>query len=419
MAAFRFFGRPEPVEREIAPDSATSHARPARRAEDLLAPPPDAGSGRWQAHGWGTQPGGGASGPEEWGAAGAPGAATNGDAPGGWAAGGHPGAWTTAAPVHHAAPMSGGAPAGWSTSTPGGTPGRPSHAGDHTRWWASAPDITPGGPGGEVVRPPATQGWAGHSSGPGTHPAGPHDGRLDHTSDPGPHLDGEWAGRSAGAGSWPIPPGGARGWVPVSGDPGWATDDPAPSGSGAPAPNSGGHLWADPQCACAARPGDPHPAEAAALAAAFAADYLSWDEDDPELRAHVLGEYLAARRPVLLGWSGQGRQRADFAVAGTVRPDGDGRVLVDVRVRVTPYRRVPGGRPLPPDDPDEDGPTVPAAAPAPAARGWRGMPGRWVRLSVAVLAAGDRLVVDAEDESEDPWVEPAPDLADDTPEETP
>ncbi|GAA4695069.1 hypothetical protein GCM10023215_35950 [Pseudonocardia yuanmonensis] len=149
----------------------------------------------------------------------------------------------------------------------------------------------------------------------------------------------------------------------------------------------------------------PHPAEAAALAAAFAADYLSWDEDDPDRRAAVLGDYLADRRPVRLGWSGHGRQRADFALPGLVRPDGEGRVLVDVRVRVTPYRRVPGGRAGPGDDPD-DGPAVPAAAPAPAARGWRGLPGRWVRIGVAVRVEGDRLVVDAEEELDDEAPDP-------------
>jgi hypothetical protein len=157
----------------------------------------------------------------------------------------------------------------------------------------------------------------------------------------------------------------------------------------------------------------PHPAEAAALAGAFAADYLSWDEDDPDRRARVLGDYLADRRPARLGWSGHGRQRADFALPGLVRPDGEGRVLVDVRVRVTPYRRVPG-RTSPADDLD-DGPAVPAAAPAPAARGWRGLPGRWVRVGVAVRVEGDRLVVDAEEELDDPadeaptWPSPAAD----------
>ncbi|WP_220188064.1 hypothetical protein, partial [Pseudonocardia pini] len=39
MSGFRLFGRPEAVVREVEPGSATSHARPARRAEDLLAPP--------------------------------------------------------------------------------------------------------------------------------------------------------------------------------------------------------------------------------------------------------------------------------------------------------------------------------------------------------------------------------------------
>ncbi|MCE3553991.1 hypothetical protein LWC33_21355 [Pseudonocardia sp. RS11V-5] len=161
----------------------------------------------------------------------------------------------------------------------------------------------------------------------------------------------------------------------------------------------------------------PHPAEAAALAAAFAADYLSWDEDDPDRRARVLGDYLADRGPVRLGWSGHGRQRADFALPGLVRPDGEGRVLVDVRVRVTPYRRVPGGRPGP-GAAGDDGPTVPAAPPAPAAPGGRGLAGRWVRLGVAVRVAGDRLVVDAEEELDDPAGErparPGPDPADRT-----
>ncbi|MCW0213053.1 MAG: hypothetical protein OJJ54_06825, partial [Pseudonocardia sp.] len=84
----------------------------------------------------------------------------------------------------------------------------------------------------------------------------------------------------------------------------------------------------------------PHPAEAAALAAAFASDYLSWDEEDPARRAQVLADYLHRSGPANLGWDGSGRQRADFALPGLVRPDGEGRLLVDVRVRVTPYRSV-------------------------------------------------------------------------------
>ena len=290
MSAFRLFGRPEPVVREVAPGSATSHARPARRAEDLLAPVPE-DPGGWSTGRWPTAPG--------WG---------GGPVPSEWGGGPVPPAW-------------------------GGGP------------------LPPGSP-------------------PPTYPPPSYPPPASPPPTPVPA---------------PMPPG------PGPGTPGAV--GPIAPGYHAPAP--------DPV---------PHPGEAGALAAAFAADYLSWDEDDPDLRARVLGEYLALRRPVQLGWSGQGRQRADFALPGLVRPDGDGRVLVDVRVRITPYRRVPGGRPAVPEDPVEDGPTVPAAAPAPAARGWRGLSGRWVRLSVAVLALGDRLVVDAEEETDDPWPDPPEEL---------
>lgn len=209
-------------------------------------------------------------------------------------------------------------------------------------------------------------------------------------------------------------PGWAAGWAPPAVPP-TPVAAPAPrtrSLSPAPAPSPADRSGGPEPAACSAGSGPhqsepvPHPAEAAALGAAFAADYLSWDEDAPERRARVLGDYLAARRPVRLGWSGRGRQRADLSLPGLVRPDGEGRVLVDVRVRVTPYQEVPGRRPTPeePGNPESDeGPAVPSAAPAPAARGWRGLPAQWVRLSVAVVVDGDRLVVDAEEETDDPW----------------
>lgn len=281
MAAFRMFGRPAGVPREIVPGSATSHARLSRRAEDLLGPP----RGRE---------------PDD------PPTDPHGFAP------------ITAAPAadgHRGWPDSGSAAvaAAWSVA--------------------------------HVDRPPPDR-FRDEPNRQSADPAG-----------------------TAGSVTPPDPL-------------------PRPVDSALGSPDS--------------KPTDPvpHPAEAAALAAAFAADYLSWDEEDPDRRARVLGDYLADRRPVHLGWSGHGRQRADFALPGLVRPDGVGRVLVDVRVRVTPYRRVPGGRPGPADDLD-DGPAVPAAAPAPAARGWRGLPGRWVRIGVAVRVEGDRLVVDAEEELDD------------------
>jgi hypothetical protein len=152
-------------------------------------------------------------------------------------------------------------------------------------------------------------------------------------------------------------------------------------------------------------PGPPTPrpaaAEAAAVAAAFAADFLSWDEDDRARRGWALADHLApsADDPAMLGWSGTGRQRAEFALPGEVWPDGDDRVVVDVRVRVTPYRAVgdrAGG-----DEPAElavDVPGVAAAAPAPTAQGWRDLASYWVRMTVPVTSHDDRLVVDAGDE---------------------
>jgi hypothetical protein len=143
----------------------------------------------------------------------------------------------------------------------------------------------------------------------------------------------------------------------------------------------------------------PDPAEAGALAGAFAVDYLSWDEDDPARRGRVLRDYLRppADDPTLLGWSGRGRQRGEFALPGLVRPDGAGRVLVDVRVRITPYRAVGDRTPGAVDDTEcETGLAgVPAAAPAPTGRGWRSLASCWVRLSVPVAQEGGRLVVDA------------------------
>ncbi len=148
---------------------------------------------------------------------------------------------------------------------------------------------------------------------------------------------------------------------------------------------------------------EPHPAEAAALAGAFAVDYLSWDQDDPDRRGRVLLDYLPTpgSDPARLGWSGQGRQRAEFALPGRVRPDGDGRVLVDVRVRVTPYRSV--GEHLAENtssaEPETDIAGIPASAPAPTGRGWRSLASHWIWLSVPISSDGGRLVVDAWEET--------------------
>ena len=160
-----------------------------------------------------------------------------------------------------------------------------------------------------------------------------------------------------------------------------------------PAPTADRTTWLDPVA-------PPHPMEAAALAGAFAADYLSWDEQAPERRGQVLAQYLPSDvvgNPALLGWSGKGRQRAEFALPGAVHPDGEGRVVVDVRVRVTPYRAVgQPAAPAPAGDLEVAG--VPAVAPAPTARGWKSLDSYWVRLTVPVNREQGRLVVDTWDE---------------------
>jgi hypothetical protein len=138
------------------------------------------------------------------------------------------------------------------------------------------------------------------------------------------------------------------------------------------------------------------------LAGAFAVDYLSWDEDDPGRRGRVLAGYLPATGTdaARLGWSGRGRQRAEFVLPGRVRPDGEGRVLVDVRVRVTPYRAVGERDRAAAEEPGAAAEVggVPAAAPAPTAAGWRSMASCWVRLTVPVVLDGERLLVDAWEE---------------------
>jgi hypothetical protein len=201
-------------------------------------------------------------------------------------------------------------------------------------------------------------------------------------------------GAAWGAAAWP--PAAPAAWAAPPG-PRIAADPPTdPRGFPAvpplPAPRQ---AWRPSPCP------NPDPAEAAALAGAFAVDYLSWDEEDPARRGRVLHDYLAVPGGDLsrIGWSGKGRQRADFALPGRVRHDGEGRVLVDVRVRVTPYRAVGEHDGRAGREPDRAPVGVPAVAPAPTGRGWRSLPSCWVRLSVPVVWEGGRLAVDAWEET--------------------
>ena len=138
-------------------------------------------------------------------------------------------------------------------------------------------------------------------------------------------------------------------------------------------------------------------ADAGALAAAFAADFLSWDEADPARRGRALSSYAApsAREEDLAvaGWAGRGRQRTELALPGTIVRLGPNRVLVHVRVRVTPFRRraeVPAGSRT---HTSRDLLPFPAGAPAPAHPQWEGLDSYWYELLIP-LAGRDRWRVD-------------------------
>jgi hypothetical protein len=144
-------------------------------------------------------------------------------------------------------------------------------------------------------------------------------------------------------------------------------------------------------------------AHAAAFAARFAADYLSWDEDYPPRRAEVLREYRGDPRGATLGWSGVGRQRVDVVLPGRTKHLDDGRVLVEVVVRVATSERA---SPPPAEKASQtvDGPLPeggryvgPSSAPDPDSSAWQFASCDWVRLAPPIARAPDRpagLIVD-------------------------
>lgn len=134
---------------------------------------------------------------------------------------------------------------------------------------------------------------------------------------------------------------------------------------------------------------------AAQLATCFAIDYLSWDATNPGRRAAALTQYsptFAGRSGSQVGWSGHGRQRASFAVAGATQPDAHDPALVwiDVRALITRYEptspETPRSSTVPPSTgqlPAEIG-THPSSSPAPDVSGWRALDGEWVHISVPI-----------------------------------
>ena len=75
--------------------------------------------------------------------------------------------------------------------------------------------------------------------------------------------------------------------------------------------------------------------QVAAFAGAFAADYLSWNEADMQMRANTLSSYIGRPVDVQWGWSGHGRQQADLVLTGPVELAPEGYYVVDVRVRTS------------------------------------------------------------------------------------
>jgi hypothetical protein len=137
-------------------------------------------------------------------------------------------------------------------------------------------------------------------------------------------------------------------------------------------------------------------ADAGALAAAFGVDFLSWDESDPGRRGRALAPYVVPpmreERLAATGWSGMGRQRGELSLPGAVVALSEDRLLVHVRVRVTPFRRLS----MTPTcvRHSTDVLPYPAAAPAPADPEWVGLDSYWYELLVPVREVSDQWRVD-------------------------
>lgn len=127
----------------------------------------------------------------------------------------------------------------------------------------------------------------------------------------------------------------------------------------------------------------PDRSEAAQLAVCFATDYLSWDEAVPERRVEALGWYLPPGADCTLGWTGKGRQRVEAAHAGRIISV-DYWLVVDVRARVTPYRRQSGPPPALTDDFELLEGARWSSVPPTTAAGWEAGPSMWLRLSIPI-----------------------------------
>ncbi len=127
--------------------------------------------------------------------------------------------------------------------------------------------------------------------------------------------------------------------------------------------------------------------QARGFAARFAADYLSWDEDAPQLRWQVLAAYFPDPAAAVLGWTGRGRQHVDLVIPNVVIRLGPQRVVVETTARVVLHERT--GPPSRPDGTRDDLGAPPpglqwAAASAPGTGSWRATATAWTTLHVPV-----------------------------------
>lgn len=352
-------------------------------------------------------------------------------------------AWLRAPGVNAESAGSGSVPPGWSGSWSGQPGEAPRRTSSGSGWPGDQPrdPVQPGAPrfvAGNVseqpdrdVAAPAPVSAAPRevAAGPGVAPAPP----------PPPRPVAGPVASPAPVPPAPIEPlqgghrftatGGAQMWIGAAPRPAGVASAPESTASRPPipvrrSPTNGHHLrvgppGAGPPVAVAAWRGETHApgsgraalerslaawdpisdGEAAAFAARFAADYLSFDEDDPSSRAQVMRSYLADPRAATLGWSGVGRQRADIVLPGRTLRTADGTVVVEVTARVIPYLRDAATAPLaepPPNLPPIPSSTVgPSCAPAPVAPGWVACPALWVRIAPPVRRADTgALVVD-------------------------
>lgn len=140
--------------------------------------------------------------------------------------------------------------------------------------------------------------------------------------------------------------------------------------------------------------------EATAFAGQFAADFQSYDQDQPTRRAEVLRPLLADPQACTWGWSGEGRQRADSPQPNRIYRRSDVVVFVEVIVRITPYARACPSpdqhAPEPVETADPPGLLGPSSAPPLADPRWVAGGSSWVRMTVPITRDHDdgRLVVD-------------------------